>query len=197
MGAVKRKNTLHKGQIAAKIKARKVMRLITDNPSMGIGSAMLQVGYAPLTAAQPHNLTKGKAWNELLDEYLPEGDLLDTHKALLRASHMERTTFDDPSPDFTDEYISTMFQERGCNVKRIVRRVKENTNDKRNTVDVYFWAPDSRARDSALDMAYKLRGTYAAEKHIHAHFSLASLGESRDTERVEQPTHIDAVEIVN
>ncbi len=31
---------------------------------------------------------------------------------------------------------------------------------------VYFWSADNKARDGALDMAYKLKGKYAPEKHV-------------------------------
>ncbi len=56
----------------------------------------------------------------------------------------------------SDEDIKQLLSEVNCTVKRIVRRYQERT--------VYYWAADNQARDKALDKAYKIRGSYAAEK---------------------------------
>lgn len=159
----------HKGSMAAKLKARKVMELLNETPGMGIGTAMLQVGYAPITAHTPSNLTKSKAWNELLDEMLPQNEVLSAHKGLLIASKLEHMTF--PINEPSDEEIINILAEKNCTVRKIVHGEQAR--------HVYFWSGDNRARKDGIDMAYKLRGTYAAEKHLHVGFSLVSLGAER------------------
>lgn len=56
----------------------------------------------------------------------------------------------------SDDQIKEMLESVGCTVKRIARIYGGRT--------VYFWSPDNMARDKALDKAYKIRGSYAAEK---------------------------------
>jgi hypothetical protein len=50
-----------------------------------ISKSMVEVGYDPTTAKNPSNLTNSKGWKELMDEYLPDRDLLEVHKAGLQA----------------------------------------------------------------------------------------------------------------
>jgi hypothetical protein len=56
----------------------------------------------------------------------------------------------------TDDDIRDMLESVNCTVRRIVHRDTAR--------DVYFWSADNMARDKALDKAYKIRGSYAAEK---------------------------------
>lgn len=181
------------------IKAQKVAGLLTENPGMSVGEAMRETGYALTTSLKPSNLTKSKAWSELLDEYLPQNEILDTHKALLRASNLDHMTFPlGPKTQLeieswhaeretaalklkkpyirgetiSDEDITAILAEKNCTVRKIVHGEQAR--------HVYFWSADNRARKDALDMAYKLRGTYAAEKHLHVQFSLVGLGSERD-----------------
>lgn len=181
--------------IRAQMRARKVLTLINENPSKGIGAAMIEVGYAPLTAAQPHNLTKSKVWLDLLDEYLPRNEVLEAHRGLLKASQVQTVTFESPSETFTDEYIAKLFSERACTVIRTVRRTQTYAPYK-DEVLVYFWAADQRARKDGLEMAYKLRGDYAPEKHMHAHFSLLDLGKQKDATLIPAAPDIPRIEDV-
>lgn len=173
---------------AASIKARAVAKLIVENPGMGLGPAMIAVGYAPLTAKTPSNLTNSKAWNDLLDEYLPRSDVLETHKGLLKASNLDHQTFPLETPALTDAHIIEMFTELNCKVRRIVHGEQAR--------HVYFWAADNRARKDGLEMAYKLRGDYAPEKHLHGHFSLLKLGTSVDAPLLEAPSQVPRIEDV-
>lgn len=161
---------------AVKIKraaaARVVISKIIENPSMAVGAAMRDAGLSEYAATHPSSLTKTTEWNQLLDEYLPEGDLLETHKSLLRASHLDHMTFPLETPSLTDAHITEMLTDLNCTVRRISHGEQAR--------HVYFFAPDNRARKDALDMGYKLRGTYAAEKHLHVGLSLADLASSRD-----------------
>lgn len=172
IGSKTRKDS--KGRIIrATPRAVRTARLLSENKGLSVGAAMVQAGYSAITAANPQQLTRSKQWADLLEEFLPESDVLATHKGLLRASSLDHQTFAAASADLTDEHIIEMFAELNCKVRRIVHR---DTGAR----DVYFWAADNRARKDALDMAYKLRGTYAAEKHLHVGFSLLDLGKGRD-----------------
>lgn len=194
-------------QSAAAIKrkalASAVQSKIIENPTISVGDAMREVGVSEFAATHPATLTKSKEWAELLDVYLPQGELLDTHKGLLRASSIDHMVFADGPRDeaaaltwintknaktegeylftrydvLSDDDIRVMLAEKNCEVRRISRT--------ENSRHVYFWSPDSRARKDALDMAYKLRGTYAAEKHLHVGFSLVGLGAEREAQNAQ------------
>lgn len=56
----------------------------------------------------------------------------------------------------TDEDITQMLAEVNCKVRTIVHGETAR--------HVYFWAADNKAVKDALDMAYKVKGTYAPEK---------------------------------
>ncbi len=58
--------------------------------------------------------------------------------------------------DLTDKEIITMLEEVNCKVKRIVHGERAR--------HVYFWARDNNAISKALDLAYKIKGTYAPEQ---------------------------------
>lgn len=181
------------------LKARNVAKILAENHGMAVGEAMIRAGYSPITALKPSNLTNSKGWQELMDEYLPEENVAKVHKALLNSHNIDHMTFplgpkdeteveefitrakDDAlkagkeyiEKDFlTDGDISAMLADVNCTVRRIVHGEQAR--------HVYFFAPDNRARKDALDMVYKLRGSYAAEKHDVRHFSLLGLGKKRD-----------------
>lgn len=180
------------------IAARAVVSQLVADPTTTMGNAIRAAGLGEHAAQHPAKLVESKGWQDLLDEFLPQHDLLDTHKGLLRASNLDHMVFGDGAKDeseaaawlkdknakdtkkvwiredmLTDDDIREMMLEKNCTVRRITR-----TENQRH---VYFWSADNRARKDALDMAYKLRGTYAAEKHVSVAFSLADLAAERDS----------------
>jgi len=63
------------------VKQRKVAKLVEKGGSMK--DIMLAAGYSPNTAKTPTKLTKTKGWQKLLEEKLPDEELLEKHRALL------------------------------------------------------------------------------------------------------------------
>ncbi len=148
-----------------------------------VTQAMITAGYSKNTANTPQKLTESKGWNELMEDYLSDEELGKHHQALLEAKKVEHMTFplgpigeDDPNlsgatpnkkddgikverTTLTDQEIKDLLLDVGCKVKRIVHGETAR--------HVYFWASDNKARKEALDMAYKLKGKYAAEKHVN------------------------------
>lgn len=165
-----------------------------------VSKAMRDAKYGK-TSKNPKKLTQSKGWQELMDEYLPEKDLARVHKELTLSTKVDHMVFplgpedeDDinfsgakvfkkekedtdeaelPEPykertTLTDKEIIEMLAEVNCKVRRIVHGETAR--------HVYFWAPDSKARKDGLDMAYKLRGSYAPDKkEISGELGLASL----------------------
>lgn len=156
----------HKKRVLAEAVAVK----IKENPTMAIGTALREVGASEYAARNPAAaLTNTPEWNELLDSYLPRGELLETHRGLLRASRIDHLIFTrDGEP--SDEEIGMMLLEVNCKVRKIVHGEQAR--------HVYFYAPDNRARKDALEMAYKLRGDFAGDKAAVA-FSLVALAQTQ------------------
>lgn len=82
-----------------------------------ITQAMKDVNYAPSTAARTNKLTSSKGWQELLEEYLPEKDLLRVAKEGLSATSV-RFTPEGERIDVADfatrhKYVETGLKTRG------------------------------------------------------------------------------------
>lgn len=176
-----------------------------------ISKAMRDAGYSGAMAKNPHKLTQSEAWKVLMDRYLPDELLAKSHRELLNATRVEHMVFplgpadDDEIPDeemdetdeeleeqphggallrrlaqkdhtkLTDDDIRYMLAEVNCTVRKIV-----NSQQARH---VYFWSLDNKARKDAIDLAYKLRGSYAPEKKQHTGaFSLSALLDEADND---------------
>lgn len=184
-------------EIKRATRARVVAAKMIENPSFSVGEAIRSVGLPESIATHPAQIVNTPEWNTLLDEMLPRGELLETHRGLLRASRIDHMIFADgprtaedgivwlaernakikpeDSPYtiddvLTDDDIRAMLDEKNCAVRRISRT--------QNSRHVYFFAPDNKARNSALEMAYKLRGDFAGDKAAVA-FSLVALAEAQ------------------
>lgn len=118
------------------------------------GKAMKDAGYGKGIQKNPKKVIESKGFKQLLDKYLPENTVLKKHKRLLDSKSIEHMVF--PSV-IIDKNIKSLLRSVGCTVKKIQR------GD--HGVHVWYWSPNDLARKNAIDMAYKLRGSYAAEKH--------------------------------
>lgn len=70
----------------ATLKQKKAVKELVEKVGISTGEAMLNAGYSPATAKNPQKLTESKAWAELMDQYLPDNALLETHQNALLAS---------------------------------------------------------------------------------------------------------------
>lgn len=52
-----------------------------------VSKAMRDAGYSPATAKTPQKLTESKAWEELMEEYLPDDLLMKVHSEGLKANY--------------------------------------------------------------------------------------------------------------
>lgn len=67
------------------LKQQKAINNVVGNGG-NVTKAMIEAGYSPNTANTPQKLTESKAWMELMDQHLPDGDLLAKHKEALEAT---------------------------------------------------------------------------------------------------------------
>lgn len=161
-----------------------------------VSRAMREAGYSPKTAENPSKLTTTPAWKDLMEKHLPDSLIGETHESLMKSQTMDHMVFPlGPVEEFsggktkkksapaaidvtnseehkerttlTDKEIIEMLAEVNCTVRRIVHGETSR--------HVYFWSPDNNARKNALELAYKIKGRFAPEKHVVAVFSLNDL----------------------
>lgn len=68
-----------------KPRIKKVFIEKLENVGKPLGQIMRENGYADNTADNPDHVTKSKSWEILLDEYIPEDLVLETHKEAFKA----------------------------------------------------------------------------------------------------------------
>lgn len=118
-----------------------------------VSKAMREAGYSKNTAKNPKVLTESKGWKELLEEYLPESELAKAHKELLEQKQLAYFVF---PRRMKDEEIEANMEANGLDL--IVIR----ESDKGRMA--FYSIVDANARKSALEMGYKLRGSYAPDR---------------------------------
>lgn len=65
---------------------KKLAKELVEDSSPDMKTAMLKAGYAQNTAIKPSQVTNSKGFQELVEKYLPDNDVLSTHKAGLEAT---------------------------------------------------------------------------------------------------------------
>lgn len=154
----------------------------SDSPKT-MGTILKESGYADTIAENPQIITTSKGFKELLEEALPDSLLTERHKELLNSTHLDHMVFPlgPKTNDDKEAYIILRTAEAKANKKEYNER--DVLSDEEITIllkgvncitrrfvhgetarHVYFWAKDNKAVKDALDMAFKLKGSYAAEK---------------------------------
>lgn len=170
-----------------------------EETGRNIGDAIRAEGYSEAVATAPTKITTSRSWAAILEEQLSDELIGTTHSGLMKSQTMDHMVFplgpveefsggknkknktadDDAQPEaslpeehkerttLTDKEIIEMLAEVNCTVRRIVHGETSR--------HVYFWSPDNNARKNALELAYKIKGRFAPEKHVVAVFSLNDL----------------------
>lgn len=154
-----------------------------NGQTLTLGAIMLEAGYSKAIATVPAKVIKSKGFQELLDEAMPDDDLLKAHTSLLKSTKIEHMVFplgpkgdDDPNlsgakPDenaiekagikverttLSDQEIKDMLAEVNCKVKRIVHGETAR--------HVYYWTPNTKAQQDALKLAYDIKGKLTSKE---------------------------------
>jgi len=69
-----------------KPRIKKVFEKSLENLGKPLGQIMREEGYSDNTADNPKNVTESKSWGVLLDKYIPESLVLETHKEAFEAN---------------------------------------------------------------------------------------------------------------
>ena len=138
------------------VRRKKALKKILENrgKKTSVSKAMRDSGYSDAYSKNPQQFTKTKGWNEIMDSVMPLDKLGKIHKEILGAYTLDMFVF---PMTMEDPDIKQMIESiHGCKLKKI----EHGETQKR----AYYFIPDNKARMAALDMAYKLRGKYTAEK---------------------------------
>ena len=71
-----------------KPRIKKVFVEKLENVGKPLGQIMRENGYAENTADNPDHVTKSKSWEMLMDEYIPESLIAETHKEAFSATRV-------------------------------------------------------------------------------------------------------------
>lgn len=112
-----------------------------------LGQLMIEAGYSPNTARAPTKITKSKGFMELVDEFLPDNELMEIHEGLLKAKAIDHLVF---PLAMSDEEITELVESVGGTVRKFKHGETAN--------HVWFWAPHTKARQDALKLAYDVKG---------------------------------------
>lgn len=103
--------------------------------------------------ARSGQLQKTKTFKQLVDEHLSDEKVVKRHGFLLESRRLDHMVF---PPKMEDELIEELLESVNCTLRKIVHGEQAK--------HAYFWSADNKAVKDALDMAYKLKGSYAPEK---------------------------------
>lgn len=101
-----------------------------------ISKAMLLAGYSPETASKPSNLTESKGWNELMDKYLPDADILRVHKEALSANKILSAKILVSGNEQTDDFIEVPDHPTRLKAVELSYKVKKKIGDPNTLVQV-------------------------------------------------------------
>lgn len=134
------------------IKQKKAIKIMGENGGV-VSAAMIAAGYSPATAKNPEKLTKSQGFKTLGAE-IPNSLVIKKHFDLLQQKQLSYFVF---NKDMPDEEIKDHLLANGLEVISI------RPSDKGKMA--FYSLNDATAIAKGLDMAYKLKGSYAPEKH--------------------------------
>lgn len=111
--------------------------------------------YSEKIAKNPQKLTQSKGWQELQEQFLPDKLLTKKHKDLLNHKQLDYFVFPKKMEDEEIEEHLNSFK---------IKVVAIRWSDKGKMA--FYQSDDPNAIKAGLDMAYKLKGKYAPEKHV-------------------------------
>ena len=98
----------------------------TIGKSRTFQEAAIKAGFAPSTARQQQSITKTKGWKKILEEHLPDKELLVVTKEGLKANKII-TSHTEPDYEYPDHAIRLKSAEQGYKLKG--RYINEDSKD--------------------------------------------------------------------
>ena len=159
-----------------------VARDLLENTGKSVSKAMLDAGYAPTSAKNPQQLTRSKAWQKLMEDYLPDEKLIEKHKNLLEADKFDKLVFPYILPDKAVKDFTDFLTQLGVSTSSF----SIATGGKRTVI--YFTGPDRSTQLSALALAYKIKGRLSPNLFVSGEKVIAILnGASSNSSKYDNP----------
>lgn len=128
-------------------KQRAALKYFIEGGQTSLYGAMRKAGYSHMTAITPVKLTQSRGWQQILDETFNDDMLSEVHSGLLKAKAIDHLVF---PLAMTDDEITELVESVGGTVRKFMHGETAN--------HVWFWAPNNKARQDALKLAYDLKG---------------------------------------
>lgn len=145
MGSKKGKKRGHYGPPT---RAELAIKIMKENGGV-VSKAMREAGFSEEYARQPQKFMATRTFQELANIMLPDINLLEKHTEILSSSKLDSMKF---PKEISEQEIIGMLYQVGCMVQKIFQPT--DLSDR----EVYFIAPDNKARMDAIDLAYKIKG---------------------------------------
>lgn len=157
MSDKKSQNTKDTKPKSNKERQEKVIENVKENLSSTgekkLEPAMKKAGYSDSYARASTQMKDTRTFREKFDELMPEEEIMGWHNNLGNAKKTQQMMV---GKDVSDEDIEAWVSGINCVLYKIVEGSSMKT--------VLYWARDNKAIKDAIDMAYKIRGDYSAEK---------------------------------
>lgn len=152
--AKSKKESTKKSKRAPSLRAKAVLKDLSENIGKPVSRAMRDAGYSETYSAQPHLFKNTVSVKTEFNDFFPREFIFGQLKKLHNAHALRDMVFPIGVPD---EKIIELLESVGCPVKKIA--------EVRGLKYAWFWAPDNRAMKDALDMSFKIMGEYTGEKN--------------------------------
>ena len=109
---------------------KKVFTEKLENVGKPLGKIMRENGYSDNTADNPKRVTESKSWEILLDEYIPESLVLETHKEAFKANKVISARTMGNANENTDDFIDVPDWQTRTKAVELGYRVRGKFQDK-------------------------------------------------------------------
>lgn len=141
----------------ATLKQKKLAKELANNlkskNTLTAGQMLEKVGYSKNLVKQPGRVIQAEGVQQELAQLLPDEYLDEAHRELLDQKKIEYFVFPNK---MSDEEITDKVNDIGIEIINIQKSARGKY--------AFYSVIDVTARKAALDMAYKLKGSYAPEK---------------------------------
>jgi len=146
-------------QIIAVSRISEILRKYKGQKNVSMAKILRDAGYSESVARKPKIVTGTKGFQEevsKIGDLIPDKKLVQAHKLLLNSRRMRHTFV---NPDLTDTEIKRVVTMSNGRLIKLLRDVKV-----KKMVELWYTVPIGGNIKVALDLAYKLKGSYAPEK---------------------------------
>ncbi len=189
---VKTKIKLSKSKINPTEKQKRAVRaLVESGGTISKAKALASANYSKSMIRNPQRVFESPVVKDYLNEILPDDYIYKKTQELIEARSIRILEF---TPDTTTDEIRKALGEVGGKI--ITTKMLRGFDDKGKSIDkskiVYASVPSNTAKKNGIDIACKIKGTYAPEKKLNANFDFSELSDEELEEKIAEAEKINA-----